>query len=283
MSHAYDLRFGGVHFRILTPRPVCLPENFSSFLNPSYATHEPDWTIEVIFGTENISYCDSDSVQVFPRSDGDGFWRIVPADRDHICRLCRLFVPHSIEEKFCVNANWALFLMVDKLLLPMNRVILHASAVIHNGEAILFTAPSGMGKSTQASLWEERLGSEIINGDKVIVSVDGNRPVAYGGPIAGTSRIFRDICAPIKAIVYLHQGETNQAGLLDQRHSFMNLYSQVIKRGDDPAFNQALLPLLEDIATKVPMLDYTCLPETSAVDYLLERLDHLSSHGDGSI
>ncbi len=279
MSHIYDLRFGGIHLRILTPRPVCLPENLNAFLNPDCSSHEPDWTVEVIFGTERVSYRDSDNVKCFPRSDGDGFWRVVPSDRD---RTCRLFVPRDLEEKFCTNANWTLFLMVDKLLLPYKRVILHASAVIHNGEAILFTAPSGTGKSTQAFLWEERLGAEIINGDKVIISTDGDRPVAYGGPVAGTSRIFRDICAPIKAIVYLHQGETNRVRPLDQRHSFMNLYSQVVKRGDDPAFNQALLPLLGDIAAKVPMLDYTCLPETSAVDYLLERLDRLPFDGDGS-
>lgn len=276
MSHSYDLRFAGIHLRILAPRPVCLPENLSSFLNPSYATHEPDWIIEVIFGTEKVNFSDSDSVKIFPRNDGDSFWRIVPAesqtDRNHTCRL---FVPRSLEEKFCVNANWALFLMVDKLLLPLNRVILHASAVIHNGEAILFTAPSGTGKSTQAALWEGHLGAEIINGDKVIISADGECPVAYGGPIAGTSRIFRDIWAPVRAIVCLSQGKTNRAELLDQRHAFMNLYSQVIKRADDPAFNQALLPLLGEIAERVPVLEFSCLPDTSAVDYLLERLDNL--------
>ena len=171
--------------------------------------------------------------------------------------------------------------MVDKLLLPVNRVILHASAVIHNGEAILFTAPSGTGKSTQASLWERHLGAEIINGDKVIISADGERPIAYGGPIAGTSRIFRDIWAPVRAIVCLHQGKTNHAELLDQRHAFMNLYSQVIKRADDPAFNQALLPLLGEIAEGVPMLEFSCLPDTSAVDYLLERLDSLPAREMG--
>ena len=141
MSYTYDLGFAGIRLRILAPRPIQLPENFSSFLSPCSAVDEPDWIIEVIFGTEQVHYSDSDSVKEFPRGDGDSFWRIVPADSD---RVCRLFVPRSLEEKFCVNANWALFLMVDKLLLPVNRVILHASAVIHNGEAILFT-PSGGG------------------------------------------------------------------------------------------------------------------------------------------
>lgn len=278
MQYSYDLRFAEVHIRILAPRPVQLPDNLSPFLNPSCASREPDQTVEVVFGTEGVSYRDSDSVKVFPRSDGDSIWRVVPADEK---RVCRLFIPRSLEEKFCINANWTLFLMVDKLLLPLNRVILHASAVIHKGEAILFTAPSGTGKSTQAALWEGYLGAEIINGDKVIISADGERPIAYGGPIAGTSGIFRDMGAPIRAIVYLRQGRTNYAELADQRHAFMDLYSQVIKRADDPAFNQGLLPLLGRIAERVPVLELSCLPDTSAVDYLLERLDSLRSGSIG--
>ena len=280
MSYIYDLCFAGVCLRILAPRPVQLPENFRAFLSPTSAAREPDWIIEVIFGTEQVRYSDSDSVEVFPRRDGDGFRRVVPADRD---RVCQLFVPRDLEEKFCVNANWALFLMVDKLLLPLNRVILHASAVIHNGEAILFTAPSGTGKSTQAALWEKHLGAEIINGDKVIVSADGGHPNAYGGPLAGTSRIYRDLGAPIRAIVYLRQGKTNHAELADPRHAFMDLYSQVVKRIDDPAFNEGLLPLLEEIAERVPVLEFSCLPDVSAVDCLLECLNGLPTEsGEGA-
>jgi hypothetical protein len=280
MSYTYDLSFAGIRLRILAPRPVQLPENFSAFLSHRSAEDKPgcipdcipDWIIEVIFGTEQVHYSDSDSVKVFPHGDGDSFWRVVPADRD---RVCRLFVPRGLEEKFCVNANWALFLMVDKLLLPLNRVILHASAVIRNGEAILFTAPSGTGKSTQASLWERHLGAEIINGDKVIISADGEHPTAYGGPIAGTSRIFRNIGAPIRAIVCLRQGKTNHAELLDQRHAFMALYSQAVKSEDEAGFNEALIPLIERIVATVPVVDYFCQPNASAVEYLRDRLNHI--------
>lgn len=278
MMNAYDLRFAGIHIRILAPRPLCLPENLTAFWRDDLVAHEPDWLIEVIFGTEQACYSDSDSVKIFPRKDGECFIRVIPADRNHTCRL---FVPQSLADKFCVNANWVLFLMPERLLLPYQRIMLHASAVIHDGCAILFTAPSGTGKSTQANLWVEHLGAEIINGDKVILSADGNRPVAYGGPVAGTSRIFRDLWAPVRAIVYLHQGKTNHAERLDRRHAFMALYSQAIKSADDPDFNSDLLPLLTNVTECVPVLDYACLPDASAVEYLLDKLGEFDIASDG--
>lgn len=269
LSCFYDLRFAGMHLRILAPRALCLPENLRSFLVGEPTDHRPDWVIEVIFGSDRVAYGDTDHVTRFPRKDGNGFLRVIPATDD---RICRLFVPDDMADKFCINANWMLFLMMERLLLPYDRIILHASAVIHEGEAILFTAPSGIGKSTQASLWESCLGAEIINGDKVIISSDGERPIAYGGPVAGTSRIFRDLQAPIKAIVYLHQGKQNELTFLDQRHAFMALYSQTVKSRDDQEFNQALLPLIARIVEKVPVLDYSCQPNSSAVEYLRSRL-----------
>lgn len=268
-SYFYNLRFAGMLFRILAPRPLCLPENLRPFLIGEPTEQEPDWVIEVIFGSQGITYGQNDHVTRFPRKDGEGFLRVVPADSRGICRL---FVPDDIADKFCINANWMLFLMMERLLLPYDRIILHSSAVIHEGKAILFTAPSGIGKSTQASLWESYLGAEVINGDKVIVSADGDKPIAYGGPIAGTSHIFRDLQAPIGAIVYLRQGKNNELTFLDQRHAFMALYSQTVKSRDDREFNQALLPLIASIVEKVPVIDYFCRPDFSAVDYLRSQL-----------
>jgi hypothetical protein len=273
MPHAYDLRIAGLHLRILAPRSVELPDNLQPFLTHDCADHDPDWTFEVYFGSKNVSYTDSDKVRRFQWKEGEYFFRIVPFDRP---RTCRLFAPEGIADMFCINANWTLYLMVEQLILPYQRVILHSSAVMHEGEAILFTAPSGTGKSTQASLWETHLDAEIINGDKVIVSADEKVPIAYGGPIAGTSGIHKNIQAPVKAIVYLHQGNQNELRPLDKRHAFMALYSQAVKSPSDAAFNEALIPIIAKIVDRVPVVDYSCLPDVSAVENLRIWLSHAS-------
>jgi hypothetical protein len=274
MYHIYDLRIAGIRIRILAPRTICLPDHLQPFLIHEGSDTDLHWLFEVHFGSKNVVYSEADEVRPFRWKEGEYFYRIVPADRRHTCRL---FVPEGIADQFCLNANWILYLMLERLILPYERIILHSSAVIHEGQAILFTAPSGTGKSTQATLWERHLGAEILNGDKVIISADGERPIAYGGPIAGTSGIYKNLQAPIKAIVYLHQGKTNELTLLDQRRAFMALYSQAVKSHSDRAYNEAILPIIAKIVEETRVVDYSCQPNESAVEYLRNRLNSIPS------
>ena len=43
---------------------------------------------------------------------------------------------------------------------------LHASLVEKDGFGVIFLGPSGMGKSTQAKLWEKYLDADFIIGDR---------------------------------------------------------------------------------------------------------------------
>ncbi len=278
MDHAYDLRVAGVHLRILAPCELQFPACFEPFLLGEAEITEydrPDWRIEIYFGKGELSLAEGDLVTRFPRSSGDDFIRVVPADR---ARTCRFFVPEEIADTFPAHANWALFLIPEQLLLPYDRVFLHASAIIDEGEAILFTAPSGGGKSTQAALWESVFGAEILNGDKAIIAT-GETPLAvYGGPIAGSSEIYKNKKAPIKAIVYVQKGSRNEVIRLDDRRAFMVLYSHMVKSHDDAAFNRKLLPQIAKIVASVPILELTCLPEPSAAETLRAWLKtHLPS------
>ena len=42
-------------------------------------------------------------------------------------------------------------------ILHHNGLVLHASAIAHQGRAVLFSAPSGVGKSTHTQLWQNNL------------------------------------------------------------------------------------------------------------------------------
>ena len=99
---------------------------------------------------------------------------------------------------------------LESLFLKQEVLILHASFIRWHDQGILFSAPSGTGKSTQASLWETHMGAEILNGDRAGIRYADGSWMAYGLPYAGSSRIFRNSSAPIRAIVVLRQSPENR-------------------------------------------------------------------------
>lgn len=91
-----------------------------------------------------------------------------------------------------------------------DRFVFHGAAIEHQGNAYLFTAPSGTGKTTHINLWRKNLGNKvnIINGDKPIVELAENT-VVYGTPWAGKEGYQRNVSAPIKAVCILKQSKSN--------------------------------------------------------------------------
>ncbi len=276
MTHAYGLKVAGIRIRILAPLPLCFPDSFLPFLYDISPSESPDWDVYVYFGVKATFLSAEDRVKRFPRRDGEDILRVLPADRKYTCRF---FIPEERTESFCRNANWMLLMPWEDIFLSHGRLILHASGVVDGGEAILFTAPSGGGKSTQASLWEQIAKSEILNGDKIIISVESDQPVAYGSPIAGSSGIYKNICAPIKAIVYLHKAPENRVEQMDKSRACLALYSQAVKMEGDADFNAALLPFLERIVQAVPVTELFCRPESEAVACVRSWLIDFKNHG----
>ena len=79
-------------------------------------------------------------------------------------------------------------------------LVLHSAYIVTSaGEAILFSGPSGVGKSTQAALWERCAGARVVNGDRALVDV--GKKTANGIFYAGTSGISENVTAPVRAIV----------------------------------------------------------------------------------
>lgn len=87
----------------------------------------------------------------------------------------------------------------------------HSSAISYKGNAILFAAPSGTGKSTQSRLWKRYYPKETfyINDDTPIIRKKDGKFFAYGSPWAGTSGINSNISAPVRAIVYIERSKVN--------------------------------------------------------------------------
>lgn len=73
----------------------------------------------------------------------------------------------------------AMFAM-ERHMMRRDALVLHCAYMQREGKAILFSAPSGTGKTTQATLWEKHCGTRVVNGDKALIRrVDGYAAVIY--------------------------------------------------------------------------------------------------------
>ena len=73
-------------------------------------------------------------------------------------------------------------------MLHCGKAVIHASAIKWKGKALLFTADSGTGKSTQVKQWISLFKGEveIINGDKPILQMEEDlRDMPHGEHITG--------------------------------------------------------------------------------------------------
>lgn len=98
----------------------------------------------------------------------------------------------------------------EELVYERNQYILHASFIEVGGQAILFSGPSGIGKSTRAELWCREKNAELINGDKALLCIKNGTLFASGLPVAGSSGIFLNRICPVKAIIFLEQETKNR-------------------------------------------------------------------------
>lgn len=161
---------------------------------------------------------------------------------------------------------------LERLLLHHDCLILHASFIAKQGRGILFSAPSGTGKSTQAALWRTARGYEILNGDRAGICLENGRLQAWGLPYAGSSGIYRNESAQIGAVVVLRQGNENSISRLTPAAAIRHLYPETTIHHWAERFIIKALDLLQSVTQTVPVYLLTCQPNEDAVILLEQTL-----------
>ncbi len=157
-----------------------------------------------------------------------------------------------------------------------NGFFLHCSCLEYNGNAYVFTAKSGTGKSTHTRLWRKVFDNKVtmINDDKPIVRYIDDKFYIYGTPWNGKHSISNNIKAPIKAIFYLHQHKENKVIKCDPISSITKILSQTVLP-DDKAVMNNLLDMIEKLVTKTPIFDLYCNISEDAVHTALNAIKEL--------
>lgn len=151
------------------------------------------------------------------------------------------------------------------MVIPHGGINIHSSAIAYNGGGLLFSAPSGTGKSTHTALWvKHRPGACIVNDDMPLIKIDKNITLC-ATPWAGTSGINTNISVPLKAVIFLRRGEENTLTRLNAAQSAGLLYEGLYKT---PVKEIALmqLDLADSLLSRVPAYILSCNMNPDAVD-----------------
>lgn len=177
---------------------------------------------------------------------------------------------------FEINMVFLEMLALERHLLKENALVLHSSYILWKNRGIVFTAPSGTGKSTQAELWRKYEDAQIINGDRSVLwwNPAEKRFDVCGLPFCGSSGIRQNLSAPLSAVVFLSQAPQNHVWTCPYSESIRKMYGEISINQWNPKAVEKSLTLIEKISQNVPMVRLACNMESMAVEVLKEYINH---------
>ena len=178
--------------------------------------------------------------------------------------------------------NIAIHRLLAERLTEYDVLLMHGSALCMDGQAYLFTAPSGTGKSTHARLWRELFGDRVwmVNDDKPMLRIGETGVRVYGTPWDGKHSLSRNASAPLRAIALLERGERNSIEPMQKAEAFLVLIQQAFA-SRDPAIMQRITVLEKRILDCVDVYRLRCNMEPEAARIAYEGMNRDTSRISG--
>ena len=170
-----------------------------------------------------------------------------------------------------VTGGWleisAVYRKIAEIMPKYDTLMIHGSAISVDGEGYLFTAKSGIGKSTHVKLWQELLGDRavIVNDDKPFIRISENEARVYGTPYSGKEGLNTNISVPLKAICILERSEENRIEQINFRETFPILIQQTYHPSDREMFDRTF-NLLDRLKLFVKFYRLSCNKKLEAAE-----------------
>lgn len=182
-----------------------------------------------------------------------------------------IYIPQGLYTQ--LSARHVLTMLpIEEILMEQGTLVLHSSFVLCQNQAILFSGPSGIGKSTQGDLWAAYADGTVINGDRALVTPLDDGVQVDSHFLSGTSGICTNAQARLNAIVLLEQGPENVISQIRPLDRFKKLLCQVSYYPDNNYQRIRVTELLEKLLCKANVCQFTCRKDESAVRCLKEYL-----------
>ena len=175
---------------------------------------QTDYSVNVEFSSElpqkaeNPCYVSRDRVCVCENGVFDCFYKSRDSADDFYARrtVDGKNINIVIDEKYR-DMLWARVIFsligIEEIVAENNGCVLHSSFIEKDGNAVLFTGPCSIGKSTQANLWRQYADAAVVNGDKTLIFEKDGVFYASGMPFSGSSKDCLNKVLPLKAVISL--------------------------------------------------------------------------------
>lgn len=187
----------------------------------------------------------------------------------------KIYSAVNLEDYYYIpkKLNWFLrTLPMRAIFQQFGTLFFHAAQIAVKETGILFTAPSGTGKTTQAKLWETYRGARRICADRTLVRRLPEGWRTFGYPLDGSEPICSEEEHALGAAVLLRQGQQNQVVRLNGRHAIAALMPQMVIDGWSAEAKAREIELLANLLEEIPVYQLTCTPNEMAVRCLEQRL-----------
>lgn len=181
----------------------------------------------------------------------------------------------DLEDKYIETV--ALYRKIGERLPEFDAFVFHGAVLEMDGKALIFTAKSGVGKTTHIRLWKKEFGSRVsvLNGDKPVIRIIDGVPYAAGTPWRGKEGFGKPGTLPIGAIYFVGRGEKNRARSIGTDEALLRFATQAyIPRGNKLAASLAL-SCLNRVISSVPLIELSCNMDPEAAHTALAALEEV--------
>lgn len=277
------LELGGIVFEICSERELAISENLSPFLCEKKL--QPEIQIQITWDWEHAHHPSTepigeDLLQEYYKEGIFWFCESKGGKAPVTCTCYRedfRWMQCAINEKPFLEPPDTL----EKILrlLPMRAVFvhfrtlfLHASQAALNGTGIVFAAPSGTGKTTQAKLWRDHMNAKFVCNDRTLLRNKDGVWYTYGYPIDGSEPVRSNMVNRLGCIVLLKQGNHNFVTRLRPGRAVRLLMEQMVLDCWNVEAKMEITGILLELFEKIPVYEQVCTPEFEAVEELKRQL-----------
>ena len=180
-----------------------------------------------------------------------------------------------------LKGNWsmrlcrfALWVGYGLMVLPLNTVAIHSSAIVHNSKAVLFLGESGTGKSTHTRLWQEHIaGTFLLNDDSPIIRVEDGIVWAYGSPWSGKTPCYKQERYELVGCVRLYQAPFNHIRKLSILQSYGAIHPSCPPEfAYDNCLYDHISQFIDKIISNTTFYHLDCLPDKEAAELSFHTL-----------